>query len=462
MQPLKFSLKLHCGFRSLALCGASLPLFTPSPFTSFFAHAATIPQSVSNYGNSVVSSKPPSLRVLVYGDAGKGNNEQRVVGQAMWRHHQKTPFDFAVSTGDNQYLDTAPGVWKQIFELPFAELIGAGVPFYQTVGNHDMEKNRLADQLAYSSSVNALAQNKGGFVLPAENYVIEKPNLRWIVLNISAADGSINFPESTRKFFEVEVCKPTTGWKIVSLHYPFWSTGPRGDNVAAQAALLPLFSKCPVDFIFAGHEHQAEVFLPYNWMNFAIVGNAHEIRSGRAASSRESLYFFGSTGFSELYLENDVARFALINARNEVQYSSTVQRRPDFWADTWKQQGNLVLGRVKLPVEALGSVGSSGSQLEAQVGFSKTKGDPLLETSNYSFVSASPFGNSGSLELLAYQAEVPQEFRSEGTAVFRYRLGPQGRWIYGDLSDAPSWHGNYDGLQPTKLLRINPAFFSQP
>ena len=79
------------------------------------------------------------IDALVYGDAGDGSRAQRSVGEAMWRSHQAVPFDAAFSTGDNQYLPTAANTYQRIFEVPFAELIGVGLAFYQTVGNHDLE-----------------------------------------------------------------------------------------------------------------------------------------------------------------------------------------------------------------------------------------------------------------------------------------------------------------------------------
>lgn len=395
-------------------------------------------------------ARTPSLDILIYGDAGTGDAFQRQVGASMWERHRAAPFDLAVSMGDNQYVDTDPTVFRRIFEEPYAPLIAAGVPFFQTIGNHDMEKNRLADQLAYSARVDALRQGKGGFVLPSENYVIERPNLRWIVLNVAAADNSIRYPDQTRAFAEREICAPSPGWKIVSFHYPLWSSGPRGDNGALQSVLLPLFDRCPVDFIFTGHEHHAEAFLPYDWMQFHIVGNGREIRTARpvSRSARESLHYMGEIGHAELRLHGDAATYALVNARGEEVYASTLQRKPDMWIDVWKQRGETVLGRVKFRPE----MNTDGVEVEALFAQGQAR-DPVLHPEDWTAVPAVFSEGGDARDLFAYVARIPRAFRT-GKAFFRARLSPDARWIYGDLSDRPGQHGNYDGIQSRNALTL--------
>ncbi len=401
-------------------------------------------------------------RVLIYGDSGDGSEEQIRVGRAMGERHAESPFNFAVSMGDNQYVDTWDGVWADIFESPYARLIQSGLQMFQAVGNHDMEQDRLNDQLQYSRRVDALRRRVGGWVLPNENYVIETERVRWIVLNVSHAEGWVNIPDSTVEFAEKEICQPSRRWKIVTMHYPFWSTGPRSDNLILQRRLLPLLERCLVDFIFSGHEHHAEWFLPWKWTHFGIVGNAHEIRPTRLASARESLFRQNETGFAELDLHDDFATIKFLNNSGRIKHEASMQKRPDLWGDVWKSDGSRVFGRMELRND------KSVPGIEAQLALSPTRSNPLQSENEWRFIPArealpSEYSRRQSQLSLPVEAQnlphrvfvanIPSGF--EGWAAFRYRLGPGEPWIWGDRSDGRGLHGNYDGIRKQDLLSVS-------
>ena len=417
---------------------------------------------------SAVTVRPSTLpaqdvtRVLIYGDSGDGSGEQIRVGRAMADRHAEDRFHFAVSMGDNQYVDTWDGVWRDIFELPYGPLIDSGLQMFQAVGNHDMEQDRLNDQLRYSRTVDALRRRVGGFVLPSENYVIQTSRVRWIVINVSDAFGSVNISENTMAFAEREVCQDTDQWKIITMHYPFWSTGPRSDNVILQRRLLPLLERCPVDFIFSGHEHHAEWFLPWKWTHFGIVGNAHEIRHTRVPSARESLFRQNETGFAELDLRDDVATIKFVDGAGRIKHEASMQKRPTLWADVWKKNGAKVFGRMEI------RDAKSATTIEAQLALSTTRRNPLQSEEGWTFVAARPAlpheyshrqsqlslpVEAQNLEHHVFVGRIPENFR--GWAAFRYRLGPHEPWIWGDRSEGRGLHGNYDGIREQNLLPVD-------
>ncbi len=271
-------------------------------------------------------TKSKSIHFAIYGDAGRGNKEQFQLGQAMARRHQIRPFRFALSTGDNQYDSSCPGIMERIFERPFAPLIADGVRFYQTLGNHDMDEERIIDQLAYSKRVDALGQGRGGWVLPAEHYVIREGKLRIIVLNVTAAESDFPLQESALEFARQELETGQSEWTIVCFHYHLWSTGLRGDHEAMKSSYLPLFEEFQVDFVLAGHEHHAEFFAPWKGMHFALVGHGSEIRKQRARSAQACLFRTNEIGFAELSIEADLARFAFINGQGNEIWQYEVQK----------------------------------------------------------------------------------------------------------------------------------------
>ncbi|WP_141735139.1 metallophosphoesterase [Oligoflexus tunisiensis] len=265
--------------------------------------------------------------IAIYGDAGRGNAEQFDLGRIMARRHALHPFRFALSTGDNQYDATTPDIMKRIFEEPFAELIRAGVPFYQTPGNHDMDEDRITEQLRYSREVNALSQGKGGWVLPAPSYVIRDRFVKIIVLNVTAAGSEFPYPHEALEFAAAELAEDTPDWKILCCHYHLWSTGLRGDHKEMKKVFLPFLERHPVDFFFAGHEHHAEVFAPWNGMTFAIVGHGAEIRKHVMPSAQPSLFRTNEIGFTELTLEADRASLVFVDRQGRELWHQLVPRR---------------------------------------------------------------------------------------------------------------------------------------
>ncbi|HET9237666.1 MAG TPA: metallophosphoesterase [Oligoflexus sp.] len=255
--------------------------------------------------------------IAIYGDAGRGNSEQFALGRIMARRHALNPFRFALSTGDNQYDPTTPELMQRIFEEPFAELIQAGVPFFQTPGNHDMDEDRISEQLQYSQRVNALARGQGGWVLPAANYVIRDRFVKIIVLNVTAAGSEFPQPAEALQFLEAELAEETSDWKVVCFHYHLWSTGLRGDHEEMKAVFLPLLERYPVDFIFAGHEHHAEIFAPWKGMQFAIVGHGSEIREHVMPSDQECLFRTNDIGFVELSLDASEAKLVFVDRHGQ-------------------------------------------------------------------------------------------------------------------------------------------------
>ncbi len=268
-----------------------------------------------------------ATHLAIYGDAGRGNAEQRELGRAMGKRHALKPFDLALSTGDNQYDSTSPGIMKTIFEEPFADLIRAGVPIYQTPGNHDMDEGRIVSHLQYSREVDALRQGKGGWILPAENYVIRTKNVRIIILNVSAPLSVFHYPFEALEFARSQLAEPTPDWTIISCHYHLWSTGLRGDHEEMKEVFLPFLELYPVNFLFAGHEHHAEVFAPWRGMHSAIIGHGSEIREHVMPSEQECLFRTNEIGFAELTLYDKSARFVFVNHKGQEIWEQTISRK---------------------------------------------------------------------------------------------------------------------------------------
>jgi hypothetical protein len=256
-----------------------------------------------------------TTRILVYGDAGVAEEPQLQVARAMARRHSAKPFSFALSTGDNWYIDEpteAASALKQIFEIPYAPLIQSRLVLYQTLGNHDHEANRMQTELEY-------ARTHPSFGLPAPSYVIERPHLKLIVLDAANAESKVELPEERMKWLEKELCEtaPSTGpkpWRVLSLHYQVFGTGKRGDFPELKQKLLPLLDRCPADFVLSGHEHHAELMEPRGTTWFVISGTGGAwARPARGKSELKSQFFSLEKGFAELTLTRNRAHLAFLD-----------------------------------------------------------------------------------------------------------------------------------------------------
>ncbi|MFN7685037.1 MAG: metallophosphoesterase [Oligoflexia bacterium] len=266
----------------------------------------------------------PALRVLIYGDAGTGQQPQLEVGQAMATRHAQAPFHFALSLGDNWYRedDTQdPEALKRIFDTPYAGLISTGLVMYQTLGNHDHRAGHMERELEYSKT-------HPSFKLPARDYVVLKPELKIIVIDVLTESSKVDLPPERMAFLEKELCaKDPQPWKALALHSHVFNTGPRGDNEDLKKALLPLLSRCAPDFVFSGHEHHAEFMKPMGQTWFVISGNGGaEDREGRGKSERPSEFFSREHGFAELQLTSKDAKLVFYNTELRVLLERTRKR----------------------------------------------------------------------------------------------------------------------------------------
>src|SRR5215207_7885019 len=64
-----------------------------------------------------------SIRLAVFGDAGRGSKDQYALGQVMADYRTAFPFDLVLLTGDNIYGPDGPNDMKNKFELPYKTLL---------------------------------------------------------------------------------------------------------------------------------------------------------------------------------------------------------------------------------------------------------------------------------------------------------------------------------------------------
>jgi hypothetical protein len=261
----------------------------------------------------------------------------------MFKRHAEYPFSFAISAGDNIQLKpkvlgsrSMINVWgdggmSEAFELPFLPLIKAGIRFYAAPGNHDHQGFRYYIERNYSDTTNAHTQNVGGFVFPDSDYVLQRNGLKIIFLDVATAFSKLNWSKERETFLREELGTQDYKWRIVVFHYPLWSSGEHGrDETLAdlRKVILPILNEYPVDYIFSGHDHHAELFTYKGKVKtrVAIVGNTARPHDLPYEPETPSIFRANASGFTELDIRDNRAELSFRSVDGSVLFTDVVQK----------------------------------------------------------------------------------------------------------------------------------------
>ena len=202
-----------------------------------------------------MSASPAPVRFFAVGDTGSGSENQKAVATAMTNQaksyaHAKT-YPTAVKgvlhLGDIIYpVGDAKKHGDRLVKTMYKGLGDLGVPFYFSLGNHDVITNHGQDV------VDTLH-------MPQKTYykVAVSPLVDFFAINTNT------FHKTQEIWLESALAQSKTPWKIVYGHHPLYSTGAHGqdnDLKVLRSRLEPLFRKYRVDAYFAGHDHNYERF----------------------------------------------------------------------------------------------------------------------------------------------------------------------------------------------------------
>lgn len=129
--------------------------------------------------------------------------------------------------------------------------IHSTVPGIMTPGNHEYQKVVLTPLWRAQFT---LPEN-GPEGLEEVCYYIDYPDVRIISLDAEQIDETPRFLEAQRKWLDDLLTHTTQRWKIVTLHYPFYSTKPDRDFPELRKHFKPILDKHGVDLVLQGHDH---------------------------------------------------------------------------------------------------------------------------------------------------------------------------------------------------------------
>jgi hypothetical protein len=130
----------------------------------------------------IAQPKPPASntqsinRFVAIGDMGSRMAGQYKLATAMAVAYQQQPFAFVLTLGDNIYPDgDVKRRGEASFTQPYKPLLDAGVRFYPSLGNHDVDSGFGPDQLSF-------------FKMPARYYAHTQGNVHCIALDTNQFD----------------------------------------------------------------------------------------------------------------------------------------------------------------------------------------------------------------------------------------------------------------------------------
>ena len=261
--------------------------------------------------------KDGSLRFMVMGDTGTGDNGQYETAREMAALRQQFPFEFVVMVGDNIYGSDSAADYKKKFETPYKPLLDAGVKFYASLGNHDnpnqasyalfnMGGQRYYTFRASPGGVSKLTHGGVRFFAIDSNY-LKKDQLDWL---------------------DKELGSSGSDWKICFFHHPLYSSGKtHGSALETRATLEPIFMKNGVSVVLTGHDHIYERIKLEQGIQHFVIGSGGSLRRGDLARTdltekgydQDYVFMLAEIAGEEMY-------FSAVNRRGQVIDSGVVRR----------------------------------------------------------------------------------------------------------------------------------------
>ncbi len=302
-------------------------------------------ENLNNYGTvdnnspSTNTSNNGTVRFVVLGDAGVGNQVQHDVAAAIKTVCDNKDCQFALYLGDNFYetgvnsIDDVQFIDK--FEAPYSEL---DFPFYAVLGNHDYGGGntwaRPDPQVAYTDVSEKWVMPDRYHSHSVEHVTfagIDSNAIMWDDL-WEGADAQANWVNST-------FSNSTSLWKIAYGHHPYLSNGVHG--IAGQYDNLPgdvinsgkdikTFVEdnfCgKIDVYFSGHDHDLQWLEPSCGVEFIVSGAGGKTRNNGNWGAPTRFEAFDINGFVWVEILDSQMTVIFYDKQGALLYEGTVQK----------------------------------------------------------------------------------------------------------------------------------------
>ena len=264
----------------------------------------------------VFKAKPDSasrVRVLAFGDFGTGDTTQLNAAAAMRAYHRTSPFDFAITLGDNFYpvgmLATDDPRWQSQFEALYTPL---GIPFYATLGNHDWgHPDSPAAEILYSGVSKS-------WRMPAPYYSFIAGPVQFFAIDTQEMSAA------QLAWLDRAIAESKATWKVVYGHHQVYSA-TRLDNPRLIRDLVPLLNH-RVDVYLCGHDHNLQAIKPVNGVHYFVAGAGGAGTYRTDSTYTRSLGRFEAYGFAVLEATRTTLTVRLVDQGRKELYTATLRK----------------------------------------------------------------------------------------------------------------------------------------
>ena len=226
-----------------------------------------------------------TMRFVVLGDAGKGNQAQFDVASAMEQVCAQKGCDFALYLGDNFYevgVESVDDVqFLEKFEQPYANL---SFPFYVVLGNHDYGSGYSWDKPDPQVAYTEISEK---WVMPSRYHSHTNEHTLFVGIDTNAILWNNHWGgmEEQAAWAQEKIEQSNALWKFAYGHHPYISNGVHGvaghydglENVPiASGADVKNFIEdqfCgKIDIYFSGHDHDMQWLEPQCGVEFIVSG----------------------------------------------------------------------------------------------------------------------------------------------------------------------------------------------
>jgi hypothetical protein len=265
-----------------------------------------------------------TLRFAVIGDAGTADEHQLAVARQMLAEYQRKPFPFVITVGDNTYMGCKNRL-RDVFEIPYAELLKRGVKFYATLGNHD--ESCADEQIAYPN-----------FHMNGRRYYTFKP--AGDLVEFFALDTTLvinNKEPEQYEWIERALRDSTATWKIAVFHHPAFSPAKKhGDDEQIKARIVPLLERYGVRVVLTGHDHILAKLATRNGVDYFVCGASAKMRSNGIEPGYPGVEYAEDEfrGFMIVNLTSESFEYSIISDSGLPKYHATLPVLADHPAAT--------------------------------------------------------------------------------------------------------------------------------
>ena len=202
-----------------------------------------------------------SIRILVIGDSGVGNETQMAVARQMslYASNQSLPFHALLHVGDVIYMDGNPLHFYDRITVPYLSPLQAR-EFVVALGNHDtFWVDGGAAMLAFANMTSRYLEKvfRSSDGTSMQLIVLDSNCLAYWWRNPSTLNETLAAEQTA--FLDSKLAEGAYTWRVVSFHHPVFSCGRQNSTVSANVSKewMPVINKRGnVNLVLSGHSHK--------------------------------------------------------------------------------------------------------------------------------------------------------------------------------------------------------------